>query len=144
MHGRRRRGRGELKGSGPPRQWPEHLPGIWLICAASFAQCKGRNFSEPTVGACKPTQDGKPAPLTVKQAAAHWIFVDLDRSESWVHALEGCVPTLTRAHASRSIYCTHRSVSRFLFPIEHLLFMGAQRPQVKVALHNAPAQSLPR
>ena len=56
MHGRRRRGRGELKGSGPPRQWPEHLPSIWLICAASFAQCKGRNFSEPTVGACKPTQ----------------------------------------------------------------------------------------
>ncbi len=88
--------------------------------------------------------DGKPAPLTVRQAAAHWIFVDLDRSESWVHALEGCVPTLTRAHASRSIYCTHRSVSRFLFPIEHLLFMGAQRPQVKVALHDAPAQSLPR
>ena len=88
--------------------------------------------------------DGKPAPLTVKQAAAHWIFVDLDRSESWVHALEGCVPTLTRAHASRSIYCTHRSVSRFLFPIEHLLFMGAQGPQVKVALHDAPAQSLPR
>ena len=87
--------------------------------------------------------DGKPAPLTVRQAARHWIFVDLDRSESWVHALEGCVPTLTRAHASRSIYCTHRSVSRFLFPIEHLLFMGAQRPQVKVALHDAPAQSLP-
>ena len=82
MHGRRRRGRGELKGSGPPRQWPEHLPGIWLICAASFAQCKGRNFSEPTVGACKPTQDGKPAPLTVTQAARHWIFIDLDRSES--------------------------------------------------------------
>jgi site-specific DNA-cytosine methylase len=77
--------------------------------------------------------DGKPAPLTVKQAARHWIFVDLDRSESWVHALEGCVPTLTRAHASRSIYCTHGSVRRFLFPIEHLLFMGAQRPQVKVA-----------
>jgi len=87
--------------------------------------------------------DGEPAPLTVRQAAAHWIFVDLDRSGSWVHALEGCVPTLTRAHASRSIYCTHRSVSRFLFPIEHLLFMGAQRPQVKVALHDAPAQSLP-
>ncbi len=87
--------------------------------------------------------DGEPAPLTVRQAAAHWIFVDLDRSETWVHALEGCVPTLTRAHASRSIYCTHRSVSRFLFPIEHLLFMGAQRPQVKVALHDAPAQSLP-
>ena len=87
--------------------------------------------------------DGKPAPLTVRQAAAHWIFVDLDRSEAWVHALEGCVPTLTRAHASRSIYCTHGSVSRFLFPIERLLFMGAQRPQVKVALHDAPAQSLP-
>ena len=77
--------------------------------------------------------DGKPAPLTVGEAAAHWIFVDLDRSESWVHPLEGCVPTLTHAHASRSIYCTHGSVSRFLFPIEHLLFMGAQRPQVKVA-----------
>ena len=41
MHGRRRRGRGELKGSGPTRQWPEHLPGSWLIWAASFAQCKG-------------------------------------------------------------------------------------------------------
>jgi site-specific DNA-cytosine methylase len=88
--------------------------------------------------------DGKPAPLTVRQAARHWCFVDLDRSESWVHALEGCVPTLTRAHASRSIYCTHGSVSRFLFPIEHLLFMGAQRPQVKVAPHDAPAHSLPR
>jgi len=37
--------------------------------------------------------DGKPAPLTVKQAARHWCFVDLDRSESWVHALEGCVLT---------------------------------------------------
>ena len=49
MHGRRRRGRGELKGSGPTRQWPEHLPGSWLIWAASFAQCKGRDFSEPTV-----------------------------------------------------------------------------------------------
>ena len=81
--------------------------------------------------------DGEPAPLTVRQAARHWIFVDLDRSESWVHALEGCVPTLTRAHASRSIYCTHSSVSRFLFPIEHLLFMGAQRPQVKVAPRNS-------
>ena len=46
MHGGRRRGRDELKGSGPPRQWPEHLPSIWLICAASFAQCKGRNFSD--------------------------------------------------------------------------------------------------
>ena len=76
--------------------------------------------------------DGEPAPLTVRQAARHWIFIDLDRSESWVHAVEGCVPTLTRAHASRSIYCTHASVRRFLFPIEHLLFMGAQRPQVKV------------
>ena len=84
--------------------------------------------------------DGKPAPLTVKQAAAHWIFVDLDRSESWVHALEGCVPTLTRAHASRSIYCTHRSASRFLFPIEHLLFMGAQGPQVKVAPPQRPTR----
>ena len=65
-------------------------------------------------------------------------------SQNMARWVEGCVPTLTRAHASRSIYCTHSSVSRFLFPIEHLLFMGAQRPQVKVALHDAPAQSLPR
>ena len=87
--------------------------------------------------------DGKPAPLTVRQAARHWIFIDLDRSESWVHAVEGCVPTLTRAHASRSIYCTHSSVSRFLFPIEHLLFMGAQRPQVKVAPRNCRRAGAP-
>ena len=55
MHGGRRRGRGELKGSGPPRQWPEHLPSSWLIWAASFAKCKGRNFSAPTVDV---TRDG--------------------------------------------------------------------------------------
>ena len=55
LHGRRRWGRGELKGSGPPRQWPEHLPSSLLIWAASFAKCKGRNFSAPTVDV---TRDG--------------------------------------------------------------------------------------
>jgi site-specific DNA-cytosine methylase len=119
-----------------PHQYAEY--GVSPADAREHKLLTAEKFRKLEIALGRRTVDGKPAPLTVGEAAAHWIFVDLDRSEAWVHPLEGCVPTLTRAHANHSIYCTHWSVRRFLFPIEHLLFMGAQRPQVKVAPPRGP------
>ena len=119
-----------------PHQYAEY--GVSPADAREHKLLTAEKFRKLEIALGRRTVDGKPAPLTVGEAAAHWIFVDLDRSKAWVHPLEGCVPTLTRAHASHSIYCTHWSVRRFLFPIEHLLFMGAQRPQVKVAPPRGP------
>ena len=79
MHGRRRRGRGELKGSGPTRQWPEHLPSSWLIWAASFAQCKGSRRQWRQTGGRRITVRRPLLPRVIRWGLHRWYLTAAKR-----------------------------------------------------------------